>query len=202
MAALQKLPTSNLPDAVLDRRQAVPALIDRPQDFLIVTGLAGAAQELSAMTGNTPNLFAMGGAMGAALMTALGLALAQPKKKVLCVTGDGDLLMSVGGLATIALQNPSNLTVICVDNGHYGETGNQESHTGLGVRLDTIAAGSGFPAVHTINTDTDLEEGRRLLQQDGLRFMLLRVKEGPPLKEKRNLVPHMERENFRKALLG
>ena len=77
MAALQKLPTSNLPDAVLDRRQAVPALIDRPQDFLIVTGLAGAAQELSAMTGNSPNLFAMGGAMGAApTLIWLGGALA------------------------------------------------------------------------------------------------------------------------------
>lgn len=202
MAALQKLPTSNLPDAVLDRRQAMPALIDRPQDFLIVTGLAGAAQELSAMTGNSPNLFAMGGAMGAALITSLGQALAQPTKKVLCVTGDGDLLMCVGGLATIALQNPPNLTVICVDNGHYGETGNQESHTGLGVRLDTMAAGAGFPAVHTINSETDLEEGRRLLREDGLRFMLLRVKEGPPLNTGRNLNPHMEREAFRRALLG
>ena len=145
----------------------------------------------------------LGGAMGAALMTGLGLALAQPKRKVLVVTGDGDLLMSVGGLATIALQNPKNMTVICVDNGHYGETGNQESHTGLGIRLDTIAAGSGFAVVHTINTEEDLEEGRRLLREGtGLSFILLRVKEGPPNRKKRNLVPHMERENFRKALLG
>ena len=136
-------------------------------------------------------------------MTALGLALAQPKRRVLCVTGDGDLLMSVGGLATIALQNPLNLTVICVDNGHYGETGNQDSHTGLGVRLDTIAAGSGFPTVHIVNTDADLIEAKRMLREDtGLGFILLRVKEGPPNKKKRNLVPHLERDKFRAALLG
>ena len=203
MAQLKKLQTTNLPDAVLDRRQAVPALLDNHRDYLMVTGLAGTAQEISALTDSSPSVFAMGGAMGAALMTGLGLALAQPKRRVLVVTGDGDLLMSVGGLATIALQNPPNMTVICVDNGHYGETGNQDSHTGLGIRLDTIAAGSGFPVVHTINTEEDLEEGRRLLRDGtGLSFILLRVKEGPPNRNKRNLVPHMERENFRKALLG
>ena len=194
---------SSLPVAVLDRRQAVPALIERPSDFLIVTGLAGTAQELTALIERSPGVFAMGGAMGAALMTGLGLALAQPKRRVLVVTGDGDLLMSVGALATIALQNPPNMAVICVDNGHYGETGNQDSHTGLGVRLDTIATGSGFPAVHTINTEADLAEGRRLLRDSsGLSFILLRVKESPPNRIKRNLVPHLERDRFRKALLG
>lgn len=156
---------SSLPVAVLDRRQAVPALIERPSDFLIVTGLAGTAQELTALIERSPGVFAMGGAMGAALMTGLGLALAQPKRRVLVVTGDGDLLMSVGALATIALQNPPNMAVICVDNGHYGETGNQDSHTGLS-------------------------------------FILLRVKESPPNRIKRNLVPHLERDRFRKALLG
>lgn len=203
MAQLNKLRTSNLPDAVLDRRHAVPALIERPSDFLIVTGLAGSAQEISAMTDSSPGVFALGGAMGAALAMGLGLALAQPKRRVLAVTGDGELLMNVGTLATIALQNPPNLTVICVDNGHYGETGNQDSHTGLGVRLDTIASGAGFAVVHTINTEADLEEGRRLVREgNGPIFILLRVKEGPPLRKGRNLVPHLERDKFRAALLG
>ncbi len=94
---------------------------------------------------NRPSLFGLGGAMGAAPMMGLGLALAQPKRRVLVATGDGELLMNVGALATIALQNPPNLTIICVDNGHYGETGNQESHTGLGVRLDVMAAGCRLP---------------------------------------------------------
>jgi phosphonopyruvate decarboxylase len=203
MARLNKLQMSALPDAVLDRRQAVPALIEHPENYLIVAGLAGTAQELTAMTQASPGVFGLGGAMGAALMMGLGLALAQPKRRVLTVTGDGELLMSLGALATIALQNPPNLSIICVDNGHYGETGNQDSHTGLGVQLDKIAAGAGVPAVHTINTEADLAEGRRLLREDnGLCFILLRVKEGPPNRIKRNLVPHMERDRFRKALLG
>jgi phosphonopyruvate decarboxylase len=203
MAQLNKLRTSNLPDAVLDRRQAVPALIERPADFLIVTGLAGTAQELSAMTDCSPGVFALGGAMGAALSMGLGLALAQPKRRVLAITGDGELLMNVGTLATIALQNPRNMAIVCVDNGHYGETGNQDSHTGLGVRLDTIAAGSGIATVHVINTEADLPEGRRLLREaEGPSFILLRVKDGPALRKRRNLVPHLERDKFRAALLG
>jgi len=203
MARLTKLQMSSLPDAVLDRRQAVPALIERPADFLIVAGLAGTAQELSALTSESPGVFGLGGAMGAALMMGLGLALAQPRRRVLTVTGDGELLMSVGALATIALQNPPNLSIICVDNGHYGETGNQDSHTGLGVRLDVIAAGSGIPVVHRIDSEADLDEGRRLLREGtALSFILLRVKEGPPNRIKRNLVPHVERDRFRTALLG
>jgi len=204
MAILNKLQTPALPEPVLDRRQAVPALIENPEDFLMVAGLAGTAWELSALTHESHSLFGLGGAMGAAPMMGLGLALAQPKRRVLVATGDGELLMNVGALATIALQNPPNLTIICVDNGHYGETGNQDSHTGLGVRLDVIAAGSGFPVVQVINTNEDLAEGRRLLrEQNGLTFILLRVTEGPATHDgKKNLVPHIERDRFRKHLLG
>jgi len=203
MARLNKLQTATLPDAVLDRRQAVPALIETPNDFLMVAGLAGTAWELSALTRDGPNVFGLGGAMGAGPMMGLGLALAQPKRRVLVATGDGELLMNVGALATIALQNPPNLTIICVDNGHYGEIGNQDSHTGFGVRLDLMAVGAGFPVVHTINTDADLPEGRRLLREGGgLTFILLRVKEGPTNQYRKNLVPYLERERFRAALLG
>lgn len=203
MAKLSKMQTAVLPDAVLDRRQAVPALIERPRDFLIVAGLAGAAQELIAITQEAPYVFGLGGAMGAAPMMGLGLALAQPNRCVLVVTGDGELLMNLGALATIALLNPPNLRIVCVDNGHYGETGNQDSHTGFGVQLDKIAAGAGFPVVHTINTEAEIAEGRRLLNApDGLAFILLRVKEGPPLKSPRTWFPHVTRDRFRAALLG
>ncbi len=204
MAKLNRLQTATLPDAVLDRRQAVPALIEKPEDFLIVAGLAGTTWELAALTRDGGNFFGLGGAMGAAPMVGLGLALAQPKRRVLVTTGDGELLMNVGALATIALQNPPNMTIICVDNGHYGETGNQESHTGLGVRLDVIAAGAGFPVVHVVNTEADLPEARRLLREGGgLSFILLRVKEGPANQhDKKNLVPYLERDRFRTALLG
>jgi phosphonopyruvate decarboxylase len=203
MARLNRMQTSALPDRVLDRRQAVPALIERPGDFLVVAGLAGAAQELCAMTGDGPGVFGLAGAMGAAPMMGLGLALAQPRRRVLVVTGDGELLMNLGALATIALLNPPNLRIVCVDNGHYGETGNQDSHTGLGVRLDVIAAGAGFPVVHTINAEAEIAEGRRLLNEEcGLAFILLRVVEGPPLRSRRSLFPHVARDRFRAALLG
>jgi phosphonopyruvate decarboxylase len=201
MAKLTRIKTHNLPEATLDRRQAVPALIARPHDWLVVAGLAGAAQELTAITDDGPNVFALAGAMGAAPMMALGLALAQPARQVLCVTGDGELLMNIGALATIALLNPLNLSIVCVDNGKYGETGNQDSHTGLGVRLDLIAAGAGIPAVFTINTSAEIEEGRKLLEAGiGLCFILLRVKEGPALKVRRVLQPHVVRDRFRAAL--
>ena len=130
MAQLKRIAGANQPPATLDRRQAVPALIQRPQEWLVVAGLAGTAQELCAMTDDGPNVFGLGGAMGAGPMMALGLALAQPNRKVLGITGDGELLMNVGALAAIALQAPPNLKLVCVDNGHYGETGNQDSHTG------------------------------------------------------------------------
>ena len=94
--------------------------------------------------------------------------------------------------------------IICVDNGRNGETGNQDSHTGPGVRLDIIAAGCGFPAVHVINSEAAMAEGRRLVRQGGGRtFPLPRVKEGPATHDgKKNLVPHAERDRFREALLG
>ena len=203
MARPSRLQTSTLPPATLDRRTAVPALVERPEDFLVVAGLAGTAQELTAITADGANVFGLAGAMGAAPMMGLGLALAQPKRRVLAITGDGELLMNLGALASIAVMNPPNLALICVDNGHYGETGNQDSHTGLGVRLDRIAEGAGFPAVFTINTEADLPEGRRLLNAgDGLCFILLRVKEGPPLKAPRSLQPSVVRHRFREALLG
>ena len=200
MARLTRLQMSALPDPVLERCQAVPALIERPQDYLIVAGLAGTAQELTALTADSPSVFGLGGAMGAAPMMGLGLALARPDRAVLVVTGDGELLMNLGALAAIAVQNPPNLTLICVDNGHYGETGNQDSHTGLGVALDQIARGAGFPAVHRIDQAEDLPEARRLLAEPGLAFLWLRVTAASPPRVKRNLVPHIARDRFRAAL--
>src|SRR5262245_23914356 len=127
-----------LPGVVLERGEAVPKLIGRHEDFLMVTGLGGTAHDVGALTGDRAHVFSLGGAMGAASMIGLGLALAQPKKQVLVVTGDGELLMQVGSLATIAVMNPPNLSIVCVDNGHYGETGWQKSHTSLGVDLEKM----------------------------------------------------------------
>src|SRR5471030_653848 len=169
------------PGFVLDRREAVPALLGRHEDFLIVTGLAGTAKDIGALTRDGEHTFTMAGAMGAACMTGLGLALARPDRRVLVITGDGELLMNIGALATIAVMNPANLSIVCVDNGHYGETGYQKSHTSLGVDLEKIAIGSGIRMTRTIKSEAEIADGARLLRAgNGTAFVLLRVKPTDP----------------------
>jgi len=162
-------PTKAMADAIaptfmLDRLEAVPALIGRHEDFLIVAGLAGTSRDVAALTGDGAHTYSMAGAMGGACMMGVGLALARPDQRVLVVTGDGELLMNIGSLATIAVLNPANLSIVCVDNGHYGETGYQKSHTSLGVDLEKIAAGSGIKRTLTIEQETELATGARLIR--------------------------------------
>jgi Thiamine pyrophosphate enzyme, C-terminal TPP binding domain len=190
-------------DFLLDRRDAVSALIGRHEDFLIVAGLAGTSRDVAALTGDGAHTYTMAGAMGGASMIGLGLALARPDKRVLVVTGDGELLMNVGALSAIAVLNPPNLGIVCVDNGHYGETGYQKSHTSLGVDLERIAAGSGIKATRTIRIEEELADGARLLRQgNGTAFVVLRVKPTDPPAFKRNMDPSACRNRFRTALLG
>jgi thiamine pyrophosphate-dependent acetolactate synthase large subunit-like protein len=188
---------------ILDRRDAVPALIDRHQDFLIVSGLAGTSRDVAALTCDGAHCYTMAGAMGGASMIGLGLALARPDKRVLVVTGDGELLMNVGALATIGVINLPNLAILCVDNGHYGETGYQKSHTSLGVDLEGIAAGSGIKTTRSITAEHEIAEGARLLREgNGTAFVLLRVRPTDPPAYKRNMDPSACRNRFRAALLG
>ena len=189
------------PDFVLDRRDAIPALIGRHEDFLIVTGLAGTARDIAALTRDGAHAYTMAGAMGAACAMGLGLALARPDKRVLVVTGDGELLMNVGTLATIAVLNPPNLSIVCVDNGHYGETGYQKSHTSLGVDLEKMAIGAGIQRTRTVNTEAEIADGARLLREgNGTSFVLLRVKPTDPPSFKRDLDPATSRTRFKAAL--
>lgn len=188
---------------ILDRRDAVPALIGRHEDFLIVSGLAGTSRDIAALTDDGAHSYTMAGAMGGACMIGLGLALARPDNRVLVVTGDGELLMNVSALATIGVLNPPNLVIVCVDNGHYGETGYQKSHTSLGVDLERIAAGSGIRATRTIAVEQEIADAARLLREgNGTAFVLLRVKPTDPPAYKRNMDPSACRNRFRAALLG
>lgn len=191
------------PKFEMDRREAVPALIGEHKDFLIVSGLAGTSRDMASLTGDATNLFTMAGAMGAASAMGLGLALAQPDRRVLVITGDGELLMNVGTLATIAVLNPSNLSIVCVDNGHYGETGYQKSHTSRGVDLERIAIGAGFKMTCTIESEDQLTDGTAMLRKtNGTCFVLLRVSIKEPPAVKRLLEPAAARSRFRTALLG
>jgi thiamine pyrophosphate-dependent acetolactate synthase large subunit-like protein len=123
--------------AGLERRAAMAALLaNRQDDLLVIPGLGSTCWDLAAAGDNDRNFY-LWGAMGGAAMIGLGLALAQPDKRVLVVTGDGETLMGMGALATIAVKRPSNLAVVVFDNGHYGETGMQPSHTNQG-RVDLL----------------------------------------------------------------
>ncbi|MFI1706441.1 thiamine pyrophosphate-dependent enzyme [Streptomyces griseoruber] len=141
----------------LDRRRFVADLIGRlPADALIVTGLGSPSYDVFA-AGDRPGTFYLWGAMGAAAPLALGLALARPDRPVVAITGDGEHLMGIGALATIGAVLPPNLTVVVLDNAHFGETGMQPSHTGLGTDLMAVAQGFGIRDVVRI-TDADRTE--------------------------------------------
>jgi thiamine pyrophosphate-dependent acetolactate synthase large subunit-like protein len=189
------------PAYVLDRCEAVPAIIGDHTSLLIVTGLAGTSRDISALTNDGAHIFTTGGVMGAAVSIGLGLALAQPEQRVLVATGDGELLMNIGALATVAVVNPPNLAILCVDNGHYGETGYQRSHTSLGVDLESMARGAGIVNTHTVATQADIENGSRALHEsNGTSFVLMRVAPTPPPVFKREMDPTVCRTRFRKCL--
>jgi len=136
-----------LPDSTLDRSTLLPALFPHPEDYLLLAGLAGAAKDSAAWTEEADNLLTLGGAMGAAVAMGLGMALAAPDRQVAVMTGDGELLMNVGVLATVASVMPDNLTIVCVDNGQHGETGGQPGHTSRRTDLARMAEGAGIPSV-------------------------------------------------------
>jgi thiamine pyrophosphate-dependent acetolactate synthase large subunit-like protein len=131
-------------NGLLHRRAVVAELLRRRGDLLLVAGLGAPNWDVSA-AGDHPNNFPLWGAMGSAAMIGLGLALAQPSRRVLVITGDGEMLMALGALATIAVQNPANLTLAVLDNERFGETGMQKTHTAHGVDLAGIASAAGFP---------------------------------------------------------
>ena len=127
----------------LSRRDAVAHLLEKRGPLLVVAGLGAPAWDCAAAGDEHLNFYLWGG-MGSAALVGLGLALAQPKRPVVVITGDGELLMGLSGLATIAVAAPPNLTVVVLDNERYGETGMQQTHTAHGVDLEQIAQGAGF----------------------------------------------------------
>lgn len=200
---IDEAPAGGARDFSLDRSTAVPALIGRHQDLLIVSGLGGTSKDVGALTGDSSRVFTMAGAMGAACSIGLGLALARPGERVLVVTGDGELLMNVGALATVAIAGPRNLSILCVDNGRYGETGYQESHTALGTSLEQMGRGAGLRHTLTVASEGDLPAGAALLRTgDGPALVVLRVAATEPPPFRRDLDGAACRVRFRKHLLS
>ena len=148
---------------MLDRRQCVGKLLLDRGDLLVVSGLGAPTYDVAA-AGDCPLNFYLWGAMGSAAMIGLGLALARPKARVAVITGDGEMLMGLGSLATIGIQAPKNLAVIVFDNGVYGETGMQPSHTQSGVDLVGVAAACGFATCLNVTDEASLHDLRGRLK--------------------------------------
>ena len=151
---------------LLDRRQVVNTLLADRKDALVVAGLGASTFDLAASGDHARNLY-LWGAMGGAVMIGLGLALAQPDLPVVVVTGDGEMLMGMGSLATVGLQKPKNLSVLVLDNEVYGETGGQMSHTSAAADLVGVAKACGIADSKAISTLAETVELAKDMQKVG-----------------------------------
>ena len=150
----------------LKRRRVVETLLADRGDLLVIGGLGAPAWDITA-AGDHPNNFPMWGAMGGAAVLGLGLALAQPKRNVLVVTGDGEMLMGIGSLATIGISKAPNLSIVVLDNEAYGETGQQDTATKHGVSLSGIARACAMKDCRDINTMVEVQALRDRIHQGG-----------------------------------
>jgi phosphonopyruvate decarboxylase len=165
----------------VDRRAFVATLLAATPEALVVTGLGSPAYDVFAAGDRDLNYY-LWGAMGGAAALGLGLALAQPSRSVVVITGDGEQLMGIGSLATIAVKRPRNLSIIVLDNGHFGETGMQHSHTSRGVDLTAVARGCGIADAFVCDSlDGCADIARRIHARSGTTFVqvLIDASEAP-----------------------
>jgi thiamine pyrophosphate-dependent acetolactate synthase large subunit-like protein len=180
---------------MMRRREVVKKVLENRGELLVIAGLGSTAWDITA-AGDSPLNFPLWGAMGQAAMMGLGLALAQPRRRVLVITGDGEMLMGLGSLATIGVQQPANLSIVVIDNERYGETGMQATHTSYGVEVSAVARACGLKVC-------SFETLREAIQsQPGPNFAAVKVQaEKIPL-----VLPPREgallKARFRRALLG
>ena len=199
--------------ATLQRRPLVKTILAGADDGLLVIAGLGSSNWDITEAGDRPLKMPLWGGMGATVGMGLGLAIAKPTKRVLVITGDGDMLMSLGTLATVAAQQPDNLAICVLDNEKFGETGNQATHTsprnngptdsGAGTDLSVVARGCGIADSGVVR---DAGEVAQLVKD-------LRTRKGPVFRVVKVIVEKLEfvmppqdgahlKDRFRAALLG
>lgn len=192
-------------DQMLNRRDVVRAVLsNRGEDLLVITGLGQPCYDAMA-AGDDPRNFYLWGAMGGAVAMGIGLAVAQPQKRAVVITGDGEALMGVGALATVAAQAKrlGNLAIVVLDNERYGETGQQETHTAHGTDLAGMARAAGFREVAVATDDAGLAAAVRMVRETpGPVMVVIKVSPDPvPL-----VIPPKDgqylKTRFREAVLG
>ena len=186
----------------LNRRYVISQILKDRKNSLIINGLGGTCWDVASLGDNELNFYVWGG-MGNSCMIALGLALSQPKRKVIVVTGDGEMLMGIGSLATIAVKQPKNLSIVVFDNELYGETGKQKTHTGHCADLSAIAIGAGIKNSSIIKTNDQLSllsSNINVIKELTFSQIKINNEEGPlvlPIREGAYI-----KTRFRKAVLG
>ena len=159
---------------MLHRRELCAEILEGRGGMLVIAGLGAPAWDITAV-GDCPENLPLWGGMGGAAMIGPGLAIAQPNRKVLVITGDGEMLMGIGSLATIAVKAPPNLAILVQDNEHYGETGMQETATRHGVDLVAMAKGAGFKRTMFITENAEIPALKAAIHEPGLFFALAKI---------------------------
>ena len=170
-------------NSILDRRHVVKKLVDHRGNAKIITGLGSPTYDVFDAGDSHSNFYLWGG-MGGTAMIGLGLAMSIPDTPVIVITGDGEQLMGLGSLASIGVQKPNNLAIVVLDNGHFGETGMQKSHTSYGINLCKIAEASKFEFFFDVVSNNDLENLIEILPPvKGPIFANIKIKsQNPPRK--------------------
>ena len=159
----------------MNRLEATRRLLKHVSDEIVVANVGNASRDLW-NAGDRPQDYYSQGAMGMPSSIGLGLALAQPQRKVVVLDGDGSLLMNLGSLATIGSIAPANLIHIVWDNEQFQFTGGQATHTGRGVNLARVALGAGIERVAEPRDEDEFESVVvEALKSDGPWFVLAKV---------------------------
>ncbi|MFX1276686.1 MAG: sulfopyruvate decarboxylase subunit beta [Promethearchaeota archaeon] len=182
----------------MKRYDALKEIVKVVSDELIICNIGIPSKELYDLKDRDENFYMLG-SMGLASSIALGVALARPKKRVWCIDGDGSILMNLGSLSTIGNHAPNNLMLIVIDNGCYGSTGNQQTHTCNRTQLDVIAKGAGFESIHTIDDKVEIIPKLKKLGS-GSHFILIKTEPGNAQVKNIPLHPIQIKERFMKSL--
>ena len=183
------------------RGRAIGAVLGLLTDELVVVCNGFPSREAYAQR-DRPENFYMIGSMGLAPAIGLGVALAQPRRKVVVLDGDGNVLMALGTLATVGALKPKNFVHIVFDNEAYGSTGNQPTISRT-VRLEQVAKAAGYKNVERVRElDDAVYEAKTMLKEDGPSFLLVKVSELTDDVGRVEIEPAAMTERFRKAAMG
>jgi thiamine pyrophosphate-dependent acetolactate synthase large subunit-like protein len=189
----------------LQRNELIAELLDdRPKDLLVVTGLGSSTYDVLEL-GDNPKNFYLWGAMGQSVPVGLGIAVAQPEKRVLIVTGDGELLMGLTGLSAAGNAPARNVAILVMDNGHYSETGGQPTHTSGQTNLAGVAEQCGFRKTLEITKMSEMAKAKRLLLDDEGPIMVVAkvaLRKYGQITEPQSRIGHYMAARFRMAVTG